>query len=199
MPKRYSDQERAYIQKRLKEVAADCIARYGIRHTTVDEIVKRANIPKGTFYLFYQSKELLLFDVILESHELVEQKMLTSLQQLDFTALTADQLTDTIWEGIKTASEMPILNVLHSDEIELLARKLPPEVVAAHLGHDDDMLKHVCSMFPVKEGFDSQTFSAAFRAIYFCTLHKQEIGDEFYENAMRMLIHGLVLQLLPES
>ena len=53
MPKSYSEQEREYIRKRLKEEAAKCLARYGVRRTTVDEIVKRVNIPKGTFYLFY--------------------------------------------------------------------------------------------------------------------------------------------------
>ena len=62
MPKSYSEQEREYIRKRLKEEAADCLARYGVRRTTVDELVKRVNIPKGTFYLFYKSKELLLFE-----------------------------------------------------------------------------------------------------------------------------------------
>ena len=75
MPKCYSEQEREYIKKRLKEEAADCMARYGIRRTTVDEIVRRVKIPKGTFYLFYQSKELLLFDVILEQHDLIEKKL----------------------------------------------------------------------------------------------------------------------------
>ena len=74
MPKCYSDQEREYIKKRLKEEAAVCMGRFGIRRTTVDELVKRVNIPKGTFYLFYKSKELLLFDVIQEQHELVNQK-----------------------------------------------------------------------------------------------------------------------------
>lgn len=54
MPKSYSEQEREYIRKRLKEEAAKCLARYGVRRTTVDEIVKRVNIPKGTFYLFYK-------------------------------------------------------------------------------------------------------------------------------------------------
>ena len=56
MPKSYSDQERAYIRKRLKEEAAVCMGQYGIRRTTVDEIVRLVNIPKGTFYLFYSSK-----------------------------------------------------------------------------------------------------------------------------------------------
>lgn len=64
LPKCYSDQEREYIKKRLKEEAAACMGQFGIRRTTVDELVKRVNIPKGTFYLFYKSKELLLFDVI---------------------------------------------------------------------------------------------------------------------------------------
>ena len=66
MPKAYSDQEKEYIRKRLKEEAAKCLAQYGIKRTTVDEIVQRVKIPKGTFYLFYQSKEMLLFEVILE-------------------------------------------------------------------------------------------------------------------------------------
>ena len=53
VPKSYSEQEKEYIRKRLKEEAAKCLAKYGVRRTTVDEIVKRVNIPKGTFYLFY--------------------------------------------------------------------------------------------------------------------------------------------------
>lgn len=60
MPKCYSEQEREYTIKRLKEEAAACMGQFGIRCTTVDELVKRVNIPKGTFYLFYKSKELLL-------------------------------------------------------------------------------------------------------------------------------------------
>ena len=82
MPKSYSDQEREYIKQRLKEEAAVCMAQYGIRRTTVDELVKRVNIPKGTFYLFYKSKELLLFDVILEQHEIVDQKLYEAVSRI---------------------------------------------------------------------------------------------------------------------
>ena len=56
MPRAYSDQERAYIRKRLHEEAVLCIKQYGMRKTSVDELVQRVNIPKGTFYLFYPSK-----------------------------------------------------------------------------------------------------------------------------------------------
>ena len=45
MPKSYSEQEREYIRERLKEEAAQCLAKYGVRRTTVDEIVRRVKIP----------------------------------------------------------------------------------------------------------------------------------------------------------
>ena len=56
MPKTYSEQEREYIDKRLREEAMNCMAAYGIRKTTVDELVRRVRIPKGTFYLFMSPK-----------------------------------------------------------------------------------------------------------------------------------------------
>lgn len=56
MPKTYSEQEREYIDKRLREEAMNCMAAYGIRKTTVDELVRRVRIPKGTFICFMSPK-----------------------------------------------------------------------------------------------------------------------------------------------
>lgn len=196
MPKCYSEQEREYIKKRLKEEAADCMARYGIRRTTVDEIVKRVKIPKGTFYLFYQSKELLLFDVILEYHNMIEQKLYQAIGEIDPSNVSAGQLTDIIFGFLIMAMEMPILRVINSDEMELLARKLPQEVLAEHMGHDDHMLEQILSSLPLKKEVDAGTFSAVFRALYFSTLHKEEIGEEKYADALHILIYGVVTQLI---
>lgn len=46
---------------------------FGVKKTTVDELVKRVSIPKGTFYLFYPSKEQLFFDVFLDKHNAIQQ------------------------------------------------------------------------------------------------------------------------------
>lgn len=56
MPRAFSDQDRKVIKERLQEAAAASMIKYGIRHTTVDFLVKNALIPKGTFYLFYENK-----------------------------------------------------------------------------------------------------------------------------------------------
>lgn len=196
MPKSYSEQEKEYIKKRLKEEAAKCLARFGVRRTTVDEIVQRVNIPKGTFYLFYQSKELLLFEVILEQHDMIEQKVYQAVSEMDQDGDVAEQLTKIVFDFFMFASNSPILKMINTNEIELLARKLPTEVLEEHLEHDGSAVEKVLSLLPVKEGVDTGTFSAAFRAIYFAALHKDEIGEEHFENVLYLLIRGLVHQIV---
>lgn len=196
LPKAYSNQEKEYIRKRLKEEAAKCLAQYGIKRTTVDEIVHRVKIPKGTFYLFYQSKEMLLFEVILEQHDLIEEKLWKEISTIAPQDFNAEKLTDIIVGFYQMAGEMPILKLLNSGEIELLARKLPPQVLEEHLGHDNAMVDRLFASFPIKNNVDTRALSAAFRAIYFSTLHKEEIGEEHYEEGLRLMVVGLINQLL---
>ncbi|MCI9619570.1 MAG: TetR/AcrR family transcriptional regulator [Dorea sp.] len=196
MPKSYSDQEREYIRKRLKEEAAQCLARYGVRRTTVDEIVKRVNIPKGTFYLFYKSKELLLFEVIQEQQEDVNRWLYQTISGIAPAELTADRLTDVIFGFYKMTEEMLILKMLDVGEVELLARKLPREIVEEHFQDDTDTIERMLALLPVRKEADVKVISAAFHAIYFATLHKAEIGEEQYDEALRTLIYGMVIQLI---
>lgn len=196
MPKSYSEQEREYIRRRLKEEAAACMGQYGIRRTTVDEIVKRVNIPKGTFYLFYSSKELLLFDVIQEQHERINQKLYQAISDVAGSSCSVENVTDVIFEFYKMTEEMPIFKLIGSAEIELLVRKLPREVVEAHLRDDTDTIEKMFSLFPVKKEGDIKVMSAAFHAIYYATLHKAEIGEAQYDEALRLLIRGIVTQMI---
>ena len=195
MPKSYSDQERAYIRKRLKEEAAFCMGQYGIRRTTVDEIVRRVNIPKGTFYLFYSSKELLLFDVILDEHVRIDRELAQAVRSIAGPAFSPEALTGVLLRFFRMTEEMPVLKLLNSGEVELLARKLPEEVVAEHFGHDTDMVEKILNLLPVRPGLDTKAISAAFHAIYFSTLHKKQIGEAMYEDALRILIDGVVRQM----
>ena len=196
MPKSYSEQEREYIRNRLKEEAAKCLTIYGIRRTTVDELVKRVNIPKGTFYLFYKSKELLLFEVIQEQQEIINNRLYQTISAIAGTEFSAENLTDAIFEFYKMAEKMPILKLLDLGEVELLVRKLPQETVAAHLQDDTDTIEKMLALLPVKKNVNIKVISSAFHAIYYATLHKAEIGEEQYDAALRMLIYGVVAQMI---
>ncbi|HAP20493.1 MAG TPA: TetR/AcrR family transcriptional regulator [Lachnospiraceae bacterium] len=196
MPKSFSEQEREYIRQRLKEEAANCLAKYGVRRTTVDEIVKRAKIPKGTFYLFYKSKELLLFEVMQEQQENVNRRLYQTISGIANTEFSAEKLTDVIFAFYKTAEQMPVLKLIDVGEVELLVRKLPPEIVEGHLQDDTDTIEKMFALLPLKKETDIKVMSAAFHAIYYATLHKAEIGKKEYDEALRTLIYGIVIQVI---
>ena len=52
------------------------------------------------------------------------------------------------------------------------------------------------ALLPVKKEADIKVISAAFHAIYYATLHKAEIGEEQYDEALRALIYGIVIQVI---
>ena len=196
MPKSFSEQEREYIRQRLKEEAVKCLAQYGVRRTTVDEIVKRVNIPKGTFYLFYKSKELLLFEVIQEQQKNINLELYQAFSDIIDMELSVEKLTDMIFEFYKKTEKMLVLKLSDAGEIELLKRKLPQEIVDEHLQNDTDMIEKMIALFHVKKEVDIKVISAAFHAIYYITLHKAEIGEEQYDKALRVLIYGIVMQII---
>ena len=95
MAKAFDDNERKLIKDKLKEGALLFIQQQGVRKTSVDELVKYANISKGAFYLFYTSKELLFFDTIIDYHKKLEKEFLNAINK-HTDNITVDTLTDII-------------------------------------------------------------------------------------------------------
>ena len=195
MPKTYSDDERAYIKKRLMEEAAYLLSTFGIRRTTVDELAERVKIPKGTFYLFYESKELLLFEVLMEQHVIIEKQMFDEVKSL-YGHVTSDNLTEIIYKFFKATDDTGLLRLITTGEIELLYRKLPQEVMKEHFIHDSSTIKTIIESLSLSADINTDHFSTAFRNLFITMVYKREIGEEYFDEALKLLIKGLVLQML---
>ena len=198
MPKTFSESERAYIKNKLKEVAKLCLAQYGVKKTTVDELVKRANIPKGTFYLFYESKELLFFDVLLEFHDEIHEKLLVEAAAIQ-DDITPGKLTDLIMGLYKMVDESFVLKFVSLNEMELLIRKLPPETARNHAMDDNFSVEQLFMAAPKLKAKNIKAYSAALRGIFMTMLYKHEIGEDVFEDALRILINGVVMQMFEEE
>ena len=196
MPKVYSDEEKLEIKRKLHKEANECLQKYGVKKTTVDELVERVGIPKGTFYLFYKSKELLLFEVIQEYHERIEQDMIRQCKQLG-PALNVDSLADIITGGITSVQNSCLKMLMIPEQMEALIKKLPDEVKLEHLEQDDDLLLQLLGALPLKDTqIDYKAFSGAFRAIFFSCMYQEEIGTENFRASICLLIKGLLSQLI---
>ena len=195
MPKAFSYNELSYIKKRLMEESQACLAQFGMRKTTLDELVRRANIPKGTFYLFYPSKEQLFFDVFCTLHDELQTILLLWIDELRGN-INADTVTELLFRLYKQVDSTFIYSFIANGDLELLVRKLPPEVAAAHAQKDDLNMERLLSLLPgVRTEGNIKVFSAVLRAIFCTMLHKKEIGEDVFEDAVRVMLRGVVVQL----
>ncbi len=197
MPKCYSDIEKEDIRKRLKENATECMALYGIKKTTVDELVKRTKIPKGTFYLFYESKELLLFEVLMDFHNDVQKRIEEGIGQMRGDS-TVEEWTELLLEFFLVAGNNPLLKIMTSSEVEILYKKLPQEVLLEHFQDDEEDLTKIFECMPNAKLDESEIpiFSAAFRNLFMNTIFIKETKDEYFEESLRVCIKGLLLQIM---
>lgn len=79
MPKGFSDEEKKTISHKL---LAECKLNwqvYGYKKTSIDILCQNVGISKGAFYIFFDSKESLFYQVISQTqaqlYELVEQQL----------------------------------------------------------------------------------------------------------------------------
>lgn len=197
MPRSFTEHEREYIKKRLKEEARKCLNLHGIKKTTIDELVKRANIPKGTFYLFYDSKELILFDVINDVQNEIQSQIVTELHALNGN-VDSEKLAELLFMFYKKAENTFFLNILTNGELELLMRKLPLDIVDEHFVQDDLIIEEILSVMPHKPDIDAKILSGALRGVFLSMLHKREIGEDVFDGALKLMIKGIAIQLVEE-
>lgn len=194
MPKTFTEAERAYIKNCLIEQAKDCLIVYGIKKTTVDELVKRANIPKGTFYLFFQSKEHLFFEVICALHDAFQDKLRAEIAALK-GGMDAETLTDILFGLYRSLDGSYLPRLMANGELELLMRRLPPELVRQHAEMDDFRVEELVALVPNIKTANIPVFSAALRGIFITLLHRRDIGEAVFDEALRVMLRGVVIQM----
>ena len=199
-------EEKKHIKKRLKEEANILLQEKGVKKTTVDQLVKRVGIPKGTFYLFYPSKEMLIYEVTQDFHEQVDKHMVDgvykiirdknmTIDALDFYDCV-EELTDLILSAMEITYNSCLKILLEPESMALVLSKLPDDVLAKHREEDSDIGEGMFKELAMKRNLNVQALSGAFMMIIFGGMYKREIGVENWKDSMRIVIKGIVLQLV---
>lgn len=193
MPKTYTPEERENIRIALRVAAEKCLARYGVKRTTVDELVRLASIPKGTFYLFYESKEHLFLDVIRSFLESENKRYLDMLQELDENHIVTS-LTTIFHQMVMSVYERGMYRFLDDGQVELVMRKIPHGERLDMEKARREYIENILSYFAIDDEDDVEAFQGAFSSIYFILLHADMVKD--VGKAVKTLVRGLVLELV---
>ncbi len=193
MPKKYTEEERKNIRLSLMKAGGECLMRYGVRRTTVDELVHLADIPKGTFYLFYPHKEGLFLDMIKTYQDDVDELYPSLLEELDENHIVTS-LTDVFTWVLMLFYERGLYRFLDNAELDVVLRKYGSDMKKDIGRRMERMIHDLFSYFAIEDEDDINMFIAGYTALMYLLLSYDRLQDK--EKALRFLIRGLVLQMV---
>ena len=193
----FTDKEKEVIRKKLHKAAKECLQRYGVRKTTVDQMVEMVDISKGSFYNFYSSKEMLFFRVLEEYQIDIMNRLEEHLEQKN--QINANQFVQLLYDFYQDFRYSFVFTIFKNHEMELLIRKLPKEVIITHHLLDDRMAEKIVSRINIRESVSVEIVSALFRTIAMSILHIEEIGEKQFDTVLKLLIQGIVGQIIEED
>lgn len=189
MPKAFSEQEKEAIRRQLYEKGQQRFALYGLKKTSVDDLVQAVGISKGAFYLFYDSKEELLFDIL----EQIEAELQTSVLTFATSAAANARQTvrDLLIHFLVKWDAYPLLKNFRQDDFMLLVRKLPAEKVQHHVDRDEAFITNFRTKL-AQEGIamkaSPQVVANLVKSLFFVSLHRDDLGEENYRETMAVLV-----------
>ena len=193
----FTSEEKEVIRKKLHKVAKECLQRYGVKKTTVDQMAAMVDISKGSFYNFYSSKEMLFFKV-LEEYQIDVMNRLTEQLGME-TKIDTNRLVELLYDFYQDFRYSFMYTIFKNHEMELLVRKLPKEAITNHHLIDDRMVKKIVSRINIRENVSVEIVSALFRTIAMTILHIEEIGEEQFDTTLKLVIQGVVEQITKED
>ena len=180
MPKAWSEREKELIKKTLLNEGKKLFEKYGLQKTTVDDIVHAAQISKGSFYIFYQSKEELYFDVLDSTEQELREKIFENLFKPEINR--RDSFKSFLSQMVEILTTMPLYEQINASNYELLLRKLPEETLQKHMDKDQE---NVAKYFVdwMDKGWmrkvDIQALNGLLLALIQFVMHREEFGENF--------------------
>ena len=193
----FTSEEKEVIRKKLHKVAKECLQRYGVKKTTVDQMAAMVDISKGSFYNFYSSKEMLFFKV-LEEYQIDVMNRLTEQLGME-TKIDTNRLVELLYDFYQDFRYSFMYTIFKNHEMELLIRRLPKEVITNHHMIDDRMVKEIVYRINIRENVSLEIVSALFRTIAMTILHIEEIGEKQFDTTLKLVIQGIVEQITKED
>jgi AcrR family transcriptional regulator len=201
VPRAFREDERARIEARLLETGRALFERQGLRRTNVAELARAAGIGKGSFYLFYPTKEGLFMAISDRFEAEVKAALVTELDALRQTGASVQALLRRYFELHFEAFERhPFLALLTDPaEVEALVRKVGPERFAAEREKDASFFSELIERWQgeglVDASVDARAVAALSRGILALIQGRELVGDDDWSPMVELLIDALAERL----
>ena len=133
MSKIVSEEERALTKEAIYEKTVQLIRKKGLRAITVDDIVNAVGIGKGSFFTYYPSKEVCLYEAISQW----EKKIFSKIEEIMTSVYSEKDKAVAVLKEIYIAEDS-LMTVINQTDKEILLRKLPAEYREIETGKSEN-------------------------------------------------------------
>jgi len=188
----FTEEQNETIRRDLIREARCCGVTVGMRKTSVEQLTEAVGISKGSFYKFFDSKELLFFAVLEDIHTecfAAAQKSLQENAAIDPAIRTAAA----ILAACRWLSETKAFVFIENDA-EFLLHRLPEEVKTAHYHDDETHIRQLLEKYDLVPSRSISLAAATVRGLILTVSHKEQIG-ELYPQVLETLVYGACREL----
>ena len=199
MPKGFTEREKALIRAKLLEKGRELFATYGVKKTNIEELTSAAGISKGAFYLFFDSKEELFFELLEQFEADFKANLFRGAACSD--APPRQRVRTLLKEALAVWKTNALFTHFGRADYEHLLRKLPEEKIAAHAQRDDMSAGELIAEWAragVAIERDPRLVSNLMRALFLLTLHEQELDADIYPVMLDVLVDLVAGYLVAE-
>jgi AcrR family transcriptional regulator len=199
MPKGFSEREKAIIRAQLLAKGRELFATHGIKKANVEDLTRAANISKGAFYLFFNSKEELFFELLGQFEDEYHANLIAAAGRPGTSP--RQQVKDVLTQAFTLWRTNPLFTHFNQEEYEYLMRKLPEGFAQGTIDKDAlfvDRLLGAWRAQGVLIDCDPTLFLGLTRALFYISLHEQEVGSGIYPDVIEFFIHAIAQQIVRE-
>ena len=192
----FTEYETEQLRKALLKETRRCAVTLGMKKTSVDQLTKEVGIAKGSFYKFYESKELLFFAVLEGIHsELygVADEVLRENGGLP----PAERAAEAVLAVCRRLSDTGDMVFIENDA-KLLLQRLPEDVKNDHYHDDETHIRQLLEKYELVPKRGTSIAAATVRGLILTVSHKEQIG-ELYPQVLRMLVRGACEELYADA
>lgn len=196
MPKGFSERERALIQADLLAKGRELFGAHGLRKTNVEDLTRAAGISKGAFYLFYESKEALFFEILLLFEAEYRTRMLAALRASDEPP--EQRMRNALREAVTLWRAHPLFTSFGGDDLAYLSRKLTPEQIEANSAGDLQASRDLIAAgraAGLPMNITPELLTGLLRALVMLNFHADDIGPDQFPAVIDVLVEQIAAYL----
>jgi AcrR family transcriptional regulator len=191
---RFSEQEKAVIRETLLRKGESLFAQKGVQKVTVEELCDAAGIAKGSFYAFFDNKEMLFMDIINAQHASVDQ-ILGEFIAKNFSLPPEELLYQIFVQTMTFSMDRPIMQSMNPQTIEYLYRKIDPKCIEEHLHNDTNRVEEI-EQLGIRFRYDNETVASVLQQMAITIFSINEPNEERKKIMIDILLKGVINQIV---